>query len=159
MKILVMSDSHGNLRGVQTAVDKFGSNADIIVHCGDGTHGEADWLRTNCADKKVVCVRGNCDFVTSLKDIEYIDVCSKRIMITHGHMYNVKFGLYSLCSKAREEKVDLVFFGHTHIPTDETDEGVRMINPGSCSRYEPVCATVEIDSNGNVLVNHVRIKQ
>jgi putative phosphoesterase len=159
MKILVLSDSHGNVRGMMEAVERFGSNADIIVHCGDGTRGEAEHLKLNCTDKTVVCVRGNCDFVTALKDIEYLDVCGKRIMITHGHIFGVKYGLEKLCYKAREENADLVFFGHTHIPTDETAHGVRMINPGSCSHYSPICATVEIDEKGNVLVRHLKIKQ
>jgi predicted phosphodiesterase len=52
---------------------------------------------------------------------------------------------------------DIVFFGHTHIPTDETIGSIRLINPGSCSKYSPVCAVVEIDDKGNVLVNHVKI--
>lgn len=159
MKILVLSDSHGNLSGVRKAVEKFGSNADFVVHCGDGTRGEALWLKENCTRAKVVCARGNCDFMYDmLRDTEYFNVCGKKIMVTHGHLYNVKFGLQSLSYKAEEEGCDLVFFGHTHCAADETLGNIRMINPGSCGRYEPVCAVVEIDDKGNVLVNHVRIK-
>ena len=93
MKILVMSDSHGNLKGVEKALKKLGSNADVVVHCGDGTRGEALWLKENCGDKKVVCVRGNCDFTGDMKDEEYFEVCGKKIMATHGHLYGVKYGL------------------------------------------------------------------
>ena len=159
MKILVLSDSHGNLDGVKTALEKFGSNADYVVHCGDGTRGEARWLRDNCTRAKVVCARGNCDFFDDLNDTEYFEACGKKIMVTHGHLYNVKFGLMKLCYKAEEEGCDIVFYGHTHCAMDETIDGVRIINPGSCGRYEPVCAVVEIDGKGNVLVNHLRIKK
>ncbi len=157
MKILVLSDSHGNLKGVQKAVERFGRNAEVIVHCGDGTRGEAIWLTENCRDKTVVCVRGNCDFASTLRDFEYLDICGMKIMVTHGHTLSVKYGLENLSYKAEQEGADLVFFGHTHIPTDETIGSVRMINPGTCSKYSPTCAVVEIDAKGNILVNHVRV--
>ena len=32
-----------------------------------------------------------------------------------------------------------------------------MINPGSCGKWQATCAVVELDDNGNVLVNHVRV--
>ena len=157
MKILVLSDSHGNLKGVQHAVKRFGKNADVIVHCGDGTHGEAMWLEENCRDKTVVCVRGNCDFSSKLNNYEFLNICGKRIMVTHGHLNSAKYGLENLSYKAEEEGADVVFFGHTHIPTDETIGQVRLINPGTCSRYSPTCAVVEIDNKGNMLVNIVRV--
>ncbi len=158
MKILVLSDTHGNLSGMQKALEKFGKNAEIIVHCGDGTRGEAKWLADNVNHAEVVCVRGNCDFTAELENIRYFDVYGKHIMVTHGHNFGVKFGLENLSDKAEEEGVDIVFFGHTHICADENLGGVRLINPGSCGRWEPTCAVVDIDEKGNVLVNHVRVK-
>ncbi len=156
MKILVLSDSHGNARGVENAVKKYGRNADLIVHCGDATRGEAEDLARK-SDIPVVCVRGNCDFVTDLNDIEYLDLCGRRIIITHGHLFGVKYGLERLSYSAEEKGASLVFFGHTHIAADETLGGVRMINPGSCGKWQATCAVVELDDNGNVLVNHVRV--
>ena len=52
MKILVLSDSHGNARGVENAVKKYGRNADLIVHCGDATRGEAEDLARKSDMKK-----------------------------------------------------------------------------------------------------------
>lgn len=160
MKILVLSDSHGSLRNVQKAVDKYGVNADIIVHCGDAPRGETEWLTEFCKNSTVVCVRGNCDFTTcERKDVELLTVEGKTIMVTHGHLFNAKFGLERLSYAGEERGADIVLFGHTHIPTDETIGKVRLINPGSCSFYNPTCAVVEIDSKGNVLVNHLDIPQ
>ena len=157
MKILLLSDSHGNMNAVLTALKKYGSNADIIVHCGDATRGEADELVELNPEKTVVCISGNCDWGSMYKNVEYITVCGKKIMITHGHIYCAKYSLDALYEQAVNEGCDLVFFGHTHNPTDETIGNVRLINPGSCSRYDPTCATVEIDDKGNVLVNHLKI--
>lgn len=158
MKILVLSDTHGNLSGMRSVVEKYGVNADVIVHCGDGTRGEAMWLKDNIDNAEVVCARGNCDFTHELKDVEFFDALSKRIMVTHGHLFGVKYGLENLSYKAEEEGADIVFFGHTHICTDETLGSVRLINPGSCGRWGATCAVVEIDDRGNVLVNHIQIK-
>ena len=157
MKILLLSDSHGSLSTMLSAVKKFGENADIIVHCGDAPRGEALELIKCYSGKTVVCVRGNCDWGSDFEDIEYFTVCGKKIMVTHGHLFNAKFGLDGLYEKAVEEDCDMVFFGHTHYPTDTAIGDVRLINPGSCGRYEPSCATVEIDDKGNVLVNHLKI--
>ena len=158
MKILVLSDTHGNLSGMRKALDKYGTNADVIVHCGDGVRGEALWLMENISHAAVICVRGNCDFTGSIKDIEFFDANNKRIMVTHGHNFGVKYGLENLSYKAEKEGADIVFFGHTHLCADEKFGSVRLINPGSCGRWAASCAVVEIDENGNVLVNHIEVK-
>lgn len=158
MKILVLSDTHGDLKSLEKAVNKYGRKADIIVHCGDGTRGEAMWLKNNCTDSAVICVKGNCDFGSSLNDVEVIDVSGKKIMITHGHLFSAKYGMGGLYRKAKEQGADIVLFGHTHTATDTTIDGVQFINPGSCGGWHPTCAVAEIDSKGNVLVNQLMVE-
>lgn len=165
MKILVLSDSHGNLSNVRKAVNQFGVNADIIVHCGDATKGEAQWLQDNCKNSMVVCVKGNCDFGSWLNTEEILNVDGLKILITHSHLYNTKYTLDNLSYKAEELGCQLVLFGHTHTATDATLGNVRLVNPGSASGYGPgaanfygpSCAVVETDGKGNILVNHVKI--
>lgn len=158
MKLLVLSDSHGKSIPMLYAAEKYGRNADVIVHCGDATRGEADMLKEKYPDKTVVCVRGNCDWESSLNDVETLNIGGKNMLVTHGHLFGVKYGLQRLYEKAVEENCELVFFGHTHNPTDETIGDIRMINPGSCGGYAGSCATVEIDNKNNVLTNHIRIE-
>lgn len=157
MKILVLSDSHGNLNNIKKATDAYGKNANVIVHCGDGTRGEAEWIKQNCKNNMVVCVKGNCDFGSTLNDVEILSLEGFNVMITHGHLYGVKMGLTNLSYKAEENNCNMVLFGHTHIPTDETIGNIRMINPGSASYYAPTCAVVEFDYKQNVLVNIIKI--
>ena len=158
MKILLLSDTHGNHNGMQRAVNQFSTNADLIVHCGDGPRGDAVWLRDNCRNSTVVCVAGNCDVLRNeFKEIEFLELCGHKIMVTHGHLFSAKSGLERLAYKASEEGADIVFFGHTHNQTDVIIGGVRLINPGSASKYLPTCAVVEMDDKGNVLVNMLNI--
>lgn len=157
MKILVLSDSHGSLTNVKKATEKFGINADVIVHCGDATRGEAQWIMENCKHCMTVCVKGNCDFGSMLKSEEILSLDGVRIFVTHGHLYNAKLTLANLSYKAEESNCNLVLFGHTHVPTNTVMGGVRLVNPGSASAYDASCAVIETDGKGNVLVNHVKI--
>lgn len=60
MRILVVSDTHGDLRNLIKAVDAQ-RKAEIIVHCGDGEEQQR-FLKDNYKDKMIVAVRGNCDW-------------------------------------------------------------------------------------------------
>ena len=60
MRILVVSDTHGDLRSLIKAVDAQ-RKAEIIVHCGDGEEQQR-FLKDNYKDKMIVAVRGNCDW-------------------------------------------------------------------------------------------------
>jgi predicted phosphodiesterase len=90
----------------------------------------------------------------------------KRIMMTHGHDYSVKFTLSRLCAEANKKGADIVLFGHTHqryeryLPAGETEYGVALskpmylFNPGSIGGYEASFGCIEIDQSGNVLLSH-----
>lgn len=157
MKILVLSDSHGDLTTLKKVADKYSVNADIIVHCGDGTRNDATFLQENYRNAMVVCVRGNCDFGSPLNYYEKLNIMGKNILITHGHLHNVKYSLVNLSYKAQEENCDIVLYGHTHIANDQTLAGVRLINPGACGGWGASCAVVEIDAKENVLVNLIKV--
>jgi putative phosphoesterase len=55
----------------------------------------------------------------------------KRFFFTHGHVYDVKYGLYRLDLAAREYQADIALFGHTHVPYEEYADGLYLFNPGS----------------------------
>lgn len=136
-KILVFSDSHGNGRGISSALRQH-PDASIALFLGDGI---SDFRRTaDLPYLKTVCVRGNCDFYGGIEgahDVEIITVENVRIMMTHGHLFGVKSGLGMALNKAAAAEADIFLFGHTHIPFDHTfpngDRNIRMFNPGSVS--------------------------
>ncbi len=156
MRILVVSDTHGDLSTLMNVVNSQ-PTAEVIVHCGDGEE-QYMFLKDNYKDKMVVGVRGNCDWGSSLPGVEYIKVCGKKIMITHGHLYDVKSGYYRIISAAREEKVDILLFGHTHIPTTMYEDGLYIMNPGSCHGYMASYGYVDITDKGDIVLNTVNVK-
>lgn len=94
----------------------------------------------------IVNVRGNCDYgdfdVPEQRLVEYGGV---RILMTHGHRYGVKSGLLRYDMAARENQVDVALFGHTHCAYCEENNGVWLLNPGSCGYDRPTCGIVEIE--------------
>ena len=72
-----------------------------------------------------------------------------------GHTFSKNL----MIEKAREEKADIVFYGHTHIFTDKKMGNIRFINPGSTSYNRdltaPCYARVYLLDDGNVRVERV----
>ena len=129
MKILIITDSHGNTNKIYDIISQESPN--IIIWTGDHS-----WDGEECSfafpDKKFYIVRGNCDiFDRKFNDNEILDIDGIKIFITHGHLYNVKKEMYTLEAIAEKYDVDAVCFGHTHIPYYEEKNGIKYFNPGA----------------------------
>lgn len=129
MKILIVTDSHGNTNKIYDIISQESPN--IIIWTGDHS-----WDGEECSfafpDIKFYIVRGNCDiFDRKFNDNEILDIDGIKIFITHGHLYNVKKEMYTLEAIAERYYVDAVCFGHTHIPYYEEKNGIKYFNPGA----------------------------
>lgn len=131
MKILLISDSHGK----KSCLNELINNPiyDYIFHMGDGSEND---LGTAIYDSRVVYVKGNCDYFCDGAITQTLYLCDKKILITHGHEYKVKYGMETLSYFAKANGYQLVCFGHTHIQTDITIDGIRFINPGALKNGE-----------------------
>lgn len=104
-------------------------------------------------------VRGNCDWSSRLPFTDMITVEEKKILFTHGHLYNVKENMDIIMDKARECKADIVLFGHTHIASSVYTDGLHVMNPGSAAEPRSGSATygfIDIDSS-NIYMGIVTI--
>ncbi len=137
MKILIMSDSHGNVDAMRRVI-KLHRDADRIVFLGDGL---ADAIACESEfDRPILRVKGNCDgaWTGLYKDVpeaQPVEVMGHRILLTHGHRFGVKGGAGNLASFAASSGYDIALFGHTHEPQESylhTSEGpIYLFNPGS----------------------------
>lgn len=130
-KILVISDTHGGRDILQKCIN-ISAPFDIVIHCGDGVK---DLRAADIpGDAVVLAVAGNTDAYSSPDEetllVEKIN--SRTVMITHGHLYNVKAGLHSISQYAGEIKADVVLFGHTHQSFLCMNNPV-LFNPGDLS--------------------------
>jgi len=159
MKIIIISDTHGNLANLKKVVNyALKENIKVFLHCGD--IGSPEFLQESLQNSniKLFGVLGNMDFIYKNKLEIYncienakiqekvleIPIDNKMIAITH---YPEKAKLL-----AESGRYDLVFYGHTHKPWEEKiavkeNSGqnrivCRLVNPGELAGqiYKPCFA-------------------
>lgn len=129
MKILVLSDSHGQMSLMEQAVRA--EKPDEVFHLGDHIR-DAEQLERIFPGIPITRVVGNCDYFSN--GVETIQ-CYRQgtsIFATHGHRYQVKFGYLRVEYAAREAGAQVVLFGHTHEPYCRQYGGLWLLNPGTC---------------------------
>lgn len=131
MKALVISDTHGKIDNVVSFIKKHSDLFDCIWHLGD--HYKDGQKISSVTGLDVYAVKGNCDAYAIASEDVYLDVDGYRIMLTHGHLYGVKYSMLRLHLKAMEEKCDMVCFGHTHVAAEGGESGITLFNPGSAA--------------------------
>lgn len=136
MRVLVLSDSHGNYYKLRDAILQQ-PTARAVVLLGDGEKEMNDIEDEFCSDNlKFYRVCGNCDWA-SRQPASRIEIFGgKRFYCTHGFVENVKYGYEDLKLKARDVKADVALFGHTHTQYSDYEDGLYIFNPGSISRGE-----------------------
>ena len=132
MKILVLSDSHGNLENMIQAVEK--ETPRMILHLGDCWR-DGERLHVHFPDIPFHQVPGNCDFRPTEPAEQLLFLEVKRVLICHGHTYGVKQSLLTAGYAAEEQNLDLFLFGHTHRPLVDKRGKTLFLNPGSIGDY------------------------
>jgi uncharacterized protein len=152
MRLVLISDTHLPVRAkrmpdaVWDAIDE----ADVVIHAGD-------WVSVALLDelesrsRRLIGCWGNNDgpvLRARLPEIARVSLDGLAVAVVHE----------TGASRGREERcertflgVDLLVFGHSHIPWDSTTpRGLRLLNPGSPTdrRRQPFCTyqTAEINS-------------
>ena len=130
MKILIVSDSHGDKEILLSVITK--ENPDKVFFLGDYI---SDIYEVESLLNVDICaVKGNTDVGANGVENIILNIYNQRILLTHGHKYNVNQTMYKLYLKAQENSIDYVFFGHTHRYEDFIENGIKFINPGSISK-------------------------
>lgn len=141
-RLLLLSDTHVPVRAralpdqVWRAVD----DADVVVHAGDWVSADLlDALEARAA--RLVGVAGNNDgpdLHARLPEVARTTVEGLRLAVVHET--GGKDGRERRADAAFPD-VDVLVFGHSHIPWDRTSPGgLRLLNPGSPTdrRRQPV---------------------
>ena len=145
MKILVLSDSHSALQFMFQAVDAI--LPDAIIHLGD-YFDDGETLHEEYPEIPFYQVPGNCDCFRcdpSVPQILIEEIFGVRFYLTHGHRHDVKRTTRLLEADARDSKVDAVLYGHTHIADCRQEQGMWILNPGTCGYGERTGGVIEIE--------------
>ncbi len=129
MKLLVFSDSHGELSHMCEVIER--ERPDYVFHLGD-YDSDAEELLRRYPMLPLVYVRGNCDYSSGTPLQRVVPLDGHRFFLCHGHRYGVKSGILRAVYAAREQNADVLLFGHTHEAYLEEAEDLLLMNPGSC---------------------------
>lgn len=130
MKVLIVSDTHrqnGNFCKVLDVVQ----DIDLLVHLGDAEGSENYFASILKCPMEIVA--GNNDFFSRLPKEKIINIGKYRVLLTHGHYYNVSITFDRIANEAEYRGVDIVMFGHIHRPVLERCGNIILVNPGSLS--------------------------
>ncbi len=154
MKIVVISDSHGNianLKHVMGFAKKI--NASIVIHCGDWNNIET--IKTVIEYKiPLYSVLGNADIDPNVEKLLH-EKCKKFDQLflnleIDGRKIGVIHDLNQLMSNIG--LLNILFCGHTHKQSDEMKDGLRVVNPGALVK-ELSFAVYDTDMNKVELIN------
>jgi putative phosphoesterase len=131
MRIGVVSDTHGKPEYFRWALEQMGE-IDLLVHAGDHYQDAINMGKEKGI--RIIAVTGNCDWYATGPAEEEIEIMGYHILVTHGHTYGVKTNNLKLTEKLKNEKYNLIIYGHSHVPEITCLAGGYLLNPGSPSR-------------------------
>ncbi|MGW2517006.1 metallophosphoesterase family protein [Streptomyces sp. NPDC001617] len=143
MRLLLMSDTHLPKRARELPARLLAElpRADVVFHAGDWVDtATLDLLESRC--RGLVGVYGNNDgpdLRARLPEVAYTEIGGLRFGVVHET--GAAQGREARCA-ARYPELDVLVFGHSHIPWDTTAPGgLRLLNPGSPTdrRRQPHC--------------------
>lgn len=151
LRLLVFSDSHSGLSFMRRCADAL--KPDGIIHLGDH-YDDGETIRDEYPMARIWLVPGNCDrWRAPIQAPEILTsvIGGVNFYLTHGHKHGVKSTLGLLLRDARAAGAKVVLYGHTHQAylNREEEDGLLVMNPGSCGYYGGSAGLIEV-TNGTV---------
>jgi putative phosphoesterase len=136
MLLGIVSDTHGNIEAIQEVIRHFMASAvDLVLHLGDDY---LDMLFFEAAHLKILAVPGlYCpeyrDPTIPNRRIE--NLAGVNILMTHSPEIGTFDQPENVDSKENPQ-IDIVLYGHTHIPHIQEKNGVLWVNPGHLKAHD-----------------------
>jgi hypothetical protein len=152
IRIGVISDTHGLLRPEAIQVLRA---SDHVIHAGD--IGSPEIVETLSSIAPLTAIRGNIDkspWSRRLPETEVLELGGVSIYILHD--------LAQLDLKPQAAGFAVVISGHSHVPKQETRDGVLYFNPGSAGprRFNlPVTVGRLVVDGGRVETEIIRLSE
>lgn len=157
MKIGILSDTHGDPRRTQAALDLLlAQGVQAVCHCGDiGSESVLNTMAAACLPREVpvYAVLGNVDVyqsdisafpngvgITLCGRTAELEWCGRKVLVIHGDDPHPFFDL------VRSQRFDYCLTGHTHLADDFVQGRTRVINPGAVYRARtPSVAVLDLE--------------
>lgn len=149
MRILVISDSHKRYDIVKKIILSQPESQDVFF-LGDLTR-DVECITADFPDKNFHIVCGNCDFNSPYPLYDIVKIGQHNVFLCHGHSLGVKYSTAKLKHIAKQRNCSIVLYGHTHVSNILYEDGIFLVNPGSCSQpreSRASYAVIDIEENG-----------
>lgn len=123
MKIGLISDTHGFL---DPKVPELFAGVEHILHAGDIGHASLILELEEIAP--VTAVLGNTDDGLHFRETEVVELAGHKFLV--HHIVDVREPAEGIRDRIAKDRPDVVVFGHTHKPFNQTLNGTLYFNPG-----------------------------
>ncbi len=123
MLLGLISDTHDFL---DPRIPSLFKEVEHILHAGD--IGRSSIILALERIAPVTAVLGNTDAGLDVRETEVVELAGRKFLL--HHIVDVREPHESLQRRLERESPDVVVFGHTHKPHDETIGSTRFLNPG-----------------------------
>ena len=132
MRVVVLSDTHSPRfwKGLPDAVAAHLEGADLILHAGDVCTAPVLTALERWAPVRAVMGNNDLPEVAQWGAPETLEMELEGLKVAMIHDSGPAPGRAARLRR-RFPEADLVVFGHSHIPMDLTESGIRIVNPGS----------------------------
>lgn len=142
MKVIVFSDSHGDLSNMVMTVER--EAPDLVLHLGDYWE-DGQELRWMYPELTVEQVPGNCDGRPDVPLERVLELEGCRIVFCHGHSRGVKQGYQELAHLGQDMEAAMILCGHTHQVHYEKRGSLCVLNPGTVRGYPPTYGVLRVE--------------
>lgn len=145
-KVLVVSDTHTHNDKWIELINKLKPN--VILHCGD--HCTQEEIMNKYA---TYWVAGNNDIYG--EEIKIFNIENVKFILMHGHQasrIDLKKWKLNLIQLAKQNNVNVLVYGHSHIQDIDEIDNIIAINPGSLEyprnpELLPTYITFDVDND------------
>lgn len=157
MKILVISDTHGNINNIRHVLGFAKSeNMDAIFHCGDFSTAQ-NVAEVLCSGLPLYAVTGNADEARYEEIWSALEQAVERGDTVEFTFDGRKIAMGHQPAKVREflesGNFDAVFFGHLHYSSKKIVGNTLVVNPGALGNTKnPSFAVYDTSTNSAELI-------
>ena len=125
MDVLVISDTHGRRHAIERVLSQLHFRPSTVLFLGDGLRDLSIITASDrYEDVSAFAVAGNCDgsilFPPDEPEVRTVLLGDLRVVMMHGHTFDVKWGLDQAIAYAASKEADVLLYGHTHVPYEKT---------------------------------------
>lgn len=136
MDVLVISDTHGKRYAIEQVLGQLNFRPSTVLFLGDGLRDLSVITGSDrYEDVSVFSVAGNCDgsilFPADEPEVRTVILGHCRVVMMHGHTFDVKWGLSEAIAYAAKKEADVLLYGHTHGPYEKTFPEGELLRDGT----------------------------